>query len=184
MSLGSKADRPRLVWDARRCERRPGGLRVVAAPQAQPPFRCAAIAEEQDTCLILGAQRELQAPDTPAWALANRLAAQHTHATGTVVVRCSTPLRLLAIVHDVEQTPTWREEWIAGALRAILLEVERRELASLALPMLGTRFGKLSSRRFVRLLSRALAVHRPACMRRLWLSVPNGTSCSILDALG
>ena len=183
MNAGNKVGRPQLIWDATRCESRLGQLCVVAAPQPRPPFRCAAIAEEQDTCLILGTQRGLQAPDTPAWALANRLVTQHTHAPGTVVVRRSTPLRLLAIVHDVEQSPTWREEWIAGALRAILREVEHRELASLALPVLGARFGRLSTRRFAQLLSRALATHRPACLLRLWLSVPKGTPCSILNAL-
>ena len=173
----------RLIHDAGRCERQIGELRVVAAPRKHPPFRCAAIAEEQDTCLILGVQHELRAPDTPAWAMANRLEAQRTHAPGSVVVRRGTPLRLLAIVHDVSQKPTWREAWVVEALGNILRELERRELASLALPVLGARHGTLSPPRFARLLGGVLARHRPACLRRLWLSVPTGTSCSILDAL-
>lgn len=178
-----EARRPRLVWDAGRCARQLGDLRVVAAPRTHPPFRCAAIAEEQDTCLLLGPQHELRASDTPAWAMANRLEAQRTHVPGSVVVRRGTPLRLLAIVHDVSQTPTWREAWVVEALGNILRELERRELASLTLPVLGARHGKLSTRRFAQMLGGVLARHRPACLRRLWLSVPTGVSCSILDAL-
>jgi hypothetical protein len=34
---------------------------------------------------------------------------------GSVVVRKGNPLRFLAIVHDVNQEPTWREEWVVIA---------------------------------------------------------------------
>jgi hypothetical protein len=102
---------------------------------------------------------------------------------GSVLVRGKRPLRLLAIVHDFNQDPSWREEWIASALDRILAEAERQRLRSLALPFLGTLHGSLEKQRFVVLLRDALERNPAIHLERLWLVVPRGTRSKILDIL-
>ena len=102
---------------------------------------------------------------------------------GTVLVKGKRPLRLLAIIHDLNQDPSWREEWIASALDRILAEAETRRLRSIALPFLGTLHGSLEKQRFVVLLRDALERNPAIHLERLWLVVPDGTKSKILDIL-
>ncbi len=90
---------------------------------------------------------------------------------GSVVVQAGRPLRLLAIVHDVNCDPTWRAEWIATALRQVMREVARRRLQALGLPLLGRQFGRMPRAVWTDLLAGALADMRAPCPRRLWLMV-------------
>jgi O-acetyl-ADP-ribose deacetylase (regulator of RNase III) len=90
---------------------------------------------------------------------------------------------LLAIVHDLNQEPSWREEWVASALEGIFREAESRRLRSIALPFLGTLHGSLKKERFVELLRCALERMSPNHLKRLWLLVPAGTSSKILEML-
>ena len=102
---------------------------------------------------------------------------------GSVLIKGKGPLRLLAIVHDLNQEPSWREEWIASALDIILAEAETRRLRSIALPFLGTLHGSLEKQRFVFLLRDALERNPAIHLKRLWLVVPEGTRSKILDTL-
>ena len=87
---------------------------------------------------------------------------------GAVVVRAGQPLRLLAVVHKLDETPSWREEWVARALDAVFREAGRRGLGALALPVLGGVHGKLDAARFWTLLKASIeaTTSRPA---RIWL---------------
>ena len=67
---------------------------------------------------------------------------------GTVIARGSNPIHFLAVVHDLDQTPTVREEWVAKALEQIIREVNARDIRSLAVPLLGGVHGSLSTTQF------------------------------------
>jgi len=112
-----------------------------------------------------------------------RVIETHPQTPGSVLVKGKRPLRLLAIVHDLNQDPSWREEWIANALDRILAEAETRRLRSIALPFLGTLHGSLEKQRFVVLLRDALERNPAIHLERLWLVVPDGTRSKILDIL-
>jgi hypothetical protein len=76
--------------------------------------------EEQDTALVLskpGIITELD--DKPTWFLANKLESQSLLQAGSVFKRAGNPLRLLAIVHDLDREPSWRSEWIAKLLKML-----------------------------------------------------------------
>ena len=82
------------------------------------------------------------------------------------------PERLLhPVVHDLEQEPTWREEWVASALEEVLRQVGERSLRSLAMPMLGAVHGSLEGSRFVELLANALEGAALEHLKELWLLV-------------
>jgi len=95
---------------------------------------------------------------------------------GTVLLQGQSPLRILAIVHDFNQDPSWKEEWIESALHNVLQESQKLGIRSLALPLLGTVHGSLDKRRFLEILVRALQGTRLNYLSSLWLVVPEGES--------
>ncbi|HEY3131211.1 MAG TPA: hypothetical protein VGL91_17270 [Acidobacteriota bacterium] len=181
----TKVLRPKLVWDRARqgCEISLGSVRIVVAPEDAPPFRVDVVAAEEDTFLVLSSGVEIEEPREHPIRITNRAFTTDPAKPGSVVVRGNNPIRLLAIVHDLSREPSWREEWVASALREILLEVDRRNLQSLALPLLGTLHGSLEKRRFVSLLKLALDGKAPGRLKDLWLIAPPGSRLEILEML-
>ena len=102
---------------------------------------------------------------------------------GSVVVRKGHPLRFLAIVHDVNQEPTWKEEWIVTALKHVFQESEKRKISAMGLPLLGTKHGRLDKLRFVVLLAEVLNHIVWDHLKQLWLIVPPQTGRDMIRVL-
>jgi hypothetical protein len=158
-------------------------IEIHVGPPSQPPFEPAALAVEDDTYQVLGAESTARESYENVRRLMERAAQVEPERPGSVQARPGDPLRIHAIVHDLDREPTWREDWIVDALAAALGEADRRRLDSLALPMLGTLHGSLAPRRFVQLLRSALDATRCDHLRRLWLVVPAGTPAALFDPL-
>lgn len=149
-----------------------GAVRIVAAPRTRPPFPVDALVWEEDTFLVLSAEPVVREPKGHPLRIINDALHMVPERPGTVVVRGTTrPLHFLAIVHDLNQEPTWREEWMADALAAVFSEAEHRALRSLALPLLGTIHGRCEKSRFAVLLRTAMQKASFQHLRRLWLVV-------------
>lgn len=171
--MNAENSKLRLVHGGLHDRARVGGVEVTAAPEDAPPYPVDAAAFEEDTHLVLSAPAELpERPEHPIRVMTAVLEERPVPA-GSVVVQNGRPVRLLAVVHDLSEDPTWREEWVASALAEILRHCERHRLAALALPLLGTRHGGLAPERFVELLRGALLA-APGSVARLWLVVPAG----------
>ena len=151
----------------------PHSVRMVAATEDAPPFSPDALAVEEDTWLVLSCTPEARASHEEREAV---VALGHTEPAtpGQVLVKGHSPLRFLAIIHDLDQEPTWREVGIEDALEAIFKESESRQLQSLALPLLGTVHGSLEHHRFAALLQRVMERTLPTHLQHLWLVVPSG----------
>jgi hypothetical protein len=171
------------VWENSDCYRDFADIRIVAAPRAAPPFHCEAIVEEQDTHLILGEQNLLRDPGKPAWYLANTLDTIKPYSLGDVVVKGHSPHRLLAVVHDVEQTPTLSPDSVSLAYQTLLQLRHTLRLSSLAMPLLGTVHGKMSEQDSLLRLREHLEYGPIAGLQRLWLILPSGSDCSCLEVL-
>jgi hypothetical protein len=156
---------------------------IVAAPDNRPPFKVDAVAVEEDTFLVMSADRKVHDPMEPLIRIMTRVIETQPKDPGSVFVKGGSPLRFLAIVHDLNQEPTWREEWIESALDTIFQETERRELSTIALPFLGTLHGSLDKGRFLVLLRSALEKIPVNHLKRLWLVMPGKTSSKILEIL-
>jgi hypothetical protein len=147
-------------------------VEVIAAPGSAPPFSPQAVIAEEDTFLVLSAAPDIEEPAVP------RLRAIHEGLTaaplspGTVVVREGSPLRILAVVHDLSEDPTWRAEWVAAALEGVLRETGARGLRTLAMPPLGRVHGGLPPETFVLLLRAALARSASRHLERVWVITP------------
>ena len=165
------------------CEMSFGPVQIVAASEETPPFAVEAMAIEEDTWLIMSAEPEACDPEEHPIRIMTRLIEARPEKVGRVLISGGNPIRFLAIVHDVDQEPTCREEWVEAALKDIFLKTEQRSLKSLGLPFLGTLHGKLEEKRFVMLLSRVLLEMTFNHMRRLWLITPGGSGSDIIESL-
>ncbi len=155
---------------------------AVAPPEA-PPFPVDAVAEEEDTYLVLSAEATVREPRQPLLKVLAEVHAARPLDPGSVVVRDGRPLRLLAVVHALDEEPTWREEWIAEALRGIFRETGRRRLRSLGLPLLGSVHGRLAIGRSLELIRRVLDEALPDHLEHLWLMVADGDVSEVCEAL-
>jgi len=153
-----------------------GGVPVEVGCLEAAPQNVEALVLEDDTYFVLGADPEFKEPTEHPIRIWTAVHETEPAPPGSVRVREGTPLRLHAVIHDLCEDPTWREEWVASALAGILLEVERRALRSLALPALGAVHGRLPLARFVDLLQVAMQHSRPACLESLVILTPKGAA--------
>ena len=111
-----------------------------------------AIVEEQDTNLLLGnASVFIEAIDNYP-ELLEQMGQQVREIPGNVIVKKSQPKRLIAIVYDVDHTPICEESWIKEVLDEIILQCYEHNIKTIAMPLLGTSYGKLSDIQIIDLL--------------------------------
>ncbi|MDY6842944.1 MAG: hypothetical protein SVW57_02475 [Thermodesulfobacteriota bacterium] len=160
-----------------------GSVTIIAAPEDKPPFTAEAVVFEEDTFLVLSADRTVLEPHEHPIRIMTEAFNISPKKTGSVMVKGKHPFCLFAIIHDLNQEPSWKEEWIARALDGIFQEVESRNIQSLALPFLGTLHGTLQKHRFVKLFGCALKRMAHNRLKRIWLMLPAGTSDTIITLL-
>jgi hypothetical protein len=143
------------------------------APREQPPFQIEAMVVEEDTYLVLSTDPRAGEPhpEHPIRVMTSLLEVEPKE-PGTLLVRDRVPLELAAIVHDLDEEPSWREEWIVSALDRALAEAERRRLRAIGLEMLGSIHGRLARPRFLQILRQALQRSNPRQLERIWLIPP------------
>jgi hypothetical protein len=148
------------------------------------PTSADAVVAEEDTYLVLSAEPEVREPAVNRLRVFHEAYAAEPVQPGTVVAREGSPMQLLAVIHDLSQEPTWREEWIVAALDAVLREADARNVRDLALPPLGRVHGALPRERLVVLLGAALRARPPRHLERLFLVVPDGEVATFKELLG
>ena len=159
------------------------GIRIAAAPKDSPPFLVDAFAFEEDTFLVLSADPTVRDPKIPLIRIMSRLIETRPHAPGTVLVQGHSPVRLLAVVHDFDEDPSWKEDWIKKAFQGVFEAAERLRLRSLGLPLLGTVHGSLDRDRGLQFLAEGLRFGTLPDLTRLWLVVPPAGAHAVLQSL-
>ena len=182
---GKRGDKPawRVLRGGLVLEWCPGGLEIVAAPAGRAPFPVDAEVVEEDRYFVLSAAPVVRDVDEHVVRLMTEAAAARPAEPGSVSVRRGQPMKILAVVHDLDREPTWREEWVESALREAFREMERRQWRSAALPLIGTLHGGLAPRRFAELLVRVLGGTSAGALRRLWIVVSSETGAEVLRTL-
>ncbi len=160
-----------------------GGCRLVAAPKDNPPFRVDALVAEEDTFVVLSADPVVKEPRESLEVMIEQVDEIRPEVPGSVLVRRrrNRPLEFLAIVHDLDLVPSWKEEWIFSAFDGIFREIAAREIRSIALPLLGTSHGSLKTEHAARLFQKALRRGLPEDLQRIWLILPSGTKHKDLE---
>ena len=173
---GKRTPELRVIRGSLSCKMPLGNLQIVASPKDAPPFRINALAFEEDTFLVMSADTTVRDPEESMVRIMSRLMETRAAVPGSVLVRGEDPLQFLAIVHDFNEDPLLKEEWVLSALESILRASENLRLRSLALPLIGTHYGFIKTERFADLLDLALKSVTLQHLRRLWLIVPSGTA--------
>jgi hypothetical protein len=171
-----RAHKLRVVRGSLSCGMSLGNLHIVASPKDAPPFRVDAFVFEEDTFLVMSADPVVRDPKESMVRIMSRLTEIQPAALGSVLVRGKQPLQFLAVVHDFNQDPSFKEEWAASTLEGIFKASESLQLRSLALPLIGTRYGLMEAERSAALLGLALKHAALQHLSRLWLMVPRGTA--------
>jgi len=127
-------------------------VRIVAAPQYAQPFSVDAIVAEEDTFLVLSAEKTVRMPSEHIIRIMTEIIETLPVAPGSVLVKNGCPMRLLAIVHDLDREPSWRQDWIFQALDLIFRETVIRNFHSVAIPLLGAVYGAFDIQHFLNLL--------------------------------
>lgn len=172
-----------LVWNKSDCTVKLKGIAIHAAPREYPPFTYQAMLEEQDTNLLLTEQSILNDPGKPAWYLANTLENGASYPLGTVITKGQNPKRLLAIVHDIERTPTCKPSTVQRVWQNVMRAIEDNQISSAAMPLLGSVYGKLSITDSISLFRECLHKNTPTCLEKIWLILPENCSCESLAQL-
>jgi len=157
------------------------GLRIVASPENHPPFDLDALTFEEDTNILMSAGTDILPPRESFTELVTDIVAFKPVKQGSVVAKGRAPVRLLAIVHDIEKTPTWNEESVRSAMVALLEKAETLNLEAVGLPVLGGVHGTLSAGRFAGLLRIALEQYPPKRLKRIWIRASGEHTDQVLD---
>lgn len=143
---------------------------LIKAPSSAPPFAVQAIVLEEDTGLVLSADVRVKDVDEHPIRLMTGLLSSETIAIGTAVLRRGTPHRIFAVVHDMDQTPHCRQEWVVSALVQVMQLCEQlcdqENIQSIAIQRLGSVFGKLDTFWFENEL---LEQSRDSPLKQIWL---------------
>ncbi|MGD8570434.1 MAG: hypothetical protein PVJ39_20260 [Gammaproteobacteria bacterium] len=168
--MGNSHRKLELVWDINKFRCQINGIDIAVAPSHLAPFKFDAIVEEQDTALILGETDEIRDPgEKPAWYLANKLESQTLLTPGQIIIRDTVPLRLQAIVHDLDAEPSCNELWVYQALEQIFEISESRNIPNIQMPLLGTHFSRMQTGQFLDVLLQLVTRQRPAPVEKIWL---------------
>jgi hypothetical protein len=156
-----------------------GQVEITASPENNPPFSVDAVVREEDTLLVMGADRHVRDPGEPLMKIMTRMIETRPETPGSVLVKGGKPLSLLAVVHDLNRDPTWKEVWVEKALISLFRIIEDQGIGALGLPLLGTLHGRMKRDRFIVLLHHVLEKIHPVILKRIWVIVPPGTEARI-----
>ena len=160
-----------------------GFLKIVPASESIKPFQIDARVFEEDTWLTISADPKIKSAEEHPLRLMQNMLAARPEPVGSVLVQGMNPMRFLAIVHDMDSEPAWKEEWVAKALKAVFLETEKQKVHSLGLPLLGTEHGKLEKSRFIEILSLSLQETSFSFLQRIWLIIPEHMKSQMIAML-
>ena len=126
-----------------------------------------AVVEEQDTNLILGKSPIILETIENFPTLVKKMEQQTREIVGNVLVKQSNPIRFIAIVYDVEHTPIGKKTWIEKAIQNILTQCDKYRIKTLAMPLLGTCYGKLEEESIIQLLQYSLIQNRQQTLKKI-----------------
>ena len=163
----------KLIWDSNQFKITIDTIDIHIAPEDHSPFPVIALVEEQDTSLVLKPDDELRDPgdDKPIWYDSNKAELYETHQPGDVLIKSFNPMQFLAIVHDLDQTPSWKSEWIEMALNSVFELTGDKSLSAIGIPVLGGQFGRFTLEEFILIFVDTLKKQHFEHSLRIWLIV-------------
>lgn len=159
------------------------GTAVVAAAADAAPFGVQARILEEDAFLVLSAEPEVREVATPPVRVFDRAFNLEPKALGTLVVRGGSPLEILAVVHDLDRTPSAREDEVHQAYVSAWVLLAERKVRRAAVPLLGVAHRGLDPASAARALVSSLQRAVPGAVEGLWLVVAPGAETEMIALL-
>jgi len=128
-----------------------------------------AVVEEQDTNLLLGKAPVIMETVEGFPELVGQMEQQISESPGSIIVKQSKPKRLIAIVYDVEHTPICEKSWVEEVLLKIFVQCHKHKIINLAMPLLGTTYGKLTDETIIDLLQNLLIKNQYQNPKRIFI---------------
>lgn len=153
---------------------------MVAAPPEEPPFAIDVEILEEDTYLVLSASTEVREVRVHPIRLMTALHDVKAHAPGSAVVKGS---KILAVVHELSETPTTTGAWIEAAAKAALAHAKKMAARAVAMQMLGSVHNRQNHALTADLLASVLSTEVEAPIERVWLMTPVDFESSVLERL-
>jgi hypothetical protein len=162
----------------------PGNVEIVIALQNKRPFHIDALVVEKDRYQVLsGEQKELNEDGVDGSKIEKDAQEITPKQPGDCIVSGENPIRFNAIIHDLDQTPTWKEEWIAKALANIFHEISQRQISSIGLPVLGSVHGNLSTSKFAAIFNIALKEATIAHPLKVWIMAEDNSIVGLKEIM-
>ncbi len=128
-----------------------------------------AVVEEQDTNLLLGKAPVIMETVESFPAMVEQMEQQIREIPGSVIVKKSKPKRLIAIVYDVDHTPICEKAWVKEVMQKIFSECYKHKIKVIAMPLLGTTYGKLMDETIIQLLQEILLKNRHHNPKKIYI---------------
>ncbi len=137
------------------------GVEISASIYFQPHDLPEVTVIEDDTCMVLNADPEFIEPRESLWNIRTKISRSPPYPVGSLVTIANNPLRLAALVYDLNQSPICTLDGITSALKQILHFIDERQLKSMVMPVLGAKYGNISFYQFIAMLTSELTNNRP-----------------------
>lgn len=126
-----------------------------------------AVVEEQDTHLLLGKSPVITSVVSGFPQLVRKMQRQAPEIPGTVIVRKTMPKRFITIVYDIDNTNICCREWLETALKNIFAQCWKYKISILAMPLLGTSYGRIDEPTMINILEQSLFMDRQEYPRKI-----------------
>ncbi|MCG8378990.1 MAG: hypothetical protein MI865_05905 [Proteobacteria bacterium] len=126
-----------------------------------------AIVEEQDTNMVLGKSHVVMNTIESFPALVKKMEQQTREIPGSVIIKSSKPKRFIAVIYDVDHDPICERVWLETALETILADCDQYKIKTLAMPAMGTSYGKIDEDEFTELLQNTLMNKRRKDLKKI-----------------
>ena len=149
-----------------------GPVEISICMAGRQPPKVDAIVEEQDTNLLLDTKQVIRDTRESYRLLVNKMARQKPLGPGQVIFKNTQPARLIAILYDLEHSPVCSDKYITTAFNNILDILNKYKLISVAMPLLGSTYGKIPEQVFIKLLQESLTIRDQVYPGKIVLMVP------------
>ena len=146
------------------------GKTIIQFTDADPAtLKVDAVVEEQDTNLLLGKAPVTMKTVESLPVLLDQMEQQVREIPGSVIIKKSKPKRLIAIVYDVDHTPICEASWVQEVLQNIFSQCQKHKIKIIAMPLLGTTYGKLTDETIIQMLHVNLLNNRHHHPKRIFI---------------